>query len=154
MFVVTRTEAMTVNTTWDEILTWTHFVGYVLHQFSCASPMCKDSPVVCMKTTWRGWVHWNVIWSPYIGFKACLWTWAGVIPCSAHLGGEISSRCFWLLKGKIAHQWGTTRRHCAQASSRWTFPASPGLPLCQYLRALRLLSHQIPELTVDKEHFY
>lgn len=148
MFVVSRTETMTVNHTWDEILTWTHCVGYVLHQFSYASPVCKDSPMVCMKTTWRSYgVCWNV------GFEACLWTCSDVIPCLAPLGSEISSHRFWLLKGKIldcpSGEATVHRRHPDGG-----FPASPRLPLGQSLPASRLLKYQIPKLAADKEHFY
>lgn len=33
-------------------------------------------------------------------------------------------------------------------------PASPRVPVCQSLPALRLLKNQMPKPTADKEHFY
>lgn len=160
MCVVSRTKTIMVNPARDEILTLTNCVGYILHHLSYASPVCKDSPMVCMKTTWRCYgVCWNVSWSPHVDFKAWLWICSGVIPCSAHLGDKISSHHFGCLREGflIAHQWGSRRSHCAQASPLRMFSCkskTPCVPMSACIEVTEISDkYQLSKLTADKKHF-
>lgn len=144
--------------TWDKTLTWTHCVEYILQQFSYASPVCKDAPMVCMKTTWICCrVCWNVIWSTPPGFKACLWTCAGEILCTTHLGSDISSHRFWLLKGRVLARLSVRCWEKAQMSSRWMFSCkskAPSVPISACTEVIKIPDTCTYQMPADKEHFH
>lgn len=144
---------MALNPTWDEVLTWVCFVGYVLHQFSCASPVCKDSATVCMKKLW------------------------GVLKCDLKPPCRLQSlsvNLFWcdfllspsgrqdtqplILAAQGKDLWSPVSEAWGEATVHRTPPG--GHSSCKPktfsgpISACRLLKHQIPNLTADKEHFY